>query len=135
MTAFPSGGRADRDLIDKALNKTRDGIALRVRLRPGASANRIEGLQVLDDGQTVLQVRVTAVAEKGPSQQSPHRTAGQGFQAGQIGYCDYRRRDRPPENPLSRRPAGGNRDQDPGGPKRCRPMTPKMLQPCPRTLT
>ena len=65
MTGLPSGGGADRDLIERTLQETSDGTALRVRLRPGASANRIEGLQVLDDGQAVLQVRVTAVAEKG----------------------------------------------------------------------
>lgn len=41
------------------------GLRLAVRLQPGASCNRIDGPACLDDGQTVLKVRVTAVAEKG----------------------------------------------------------------------
>ena len=65
MTGPPPGGGADRGPIETALRETRDGIALLVRLKPGASASRIEGLQVLDDGRVALQVRVTAVPEKG----------------------------------------------------------------------
>lgn len=41
------------------------GLRVTVRLQPGASCNRIDGPLLLDDGQTVLKVRVTAVAEKG----------------------------------------------------------------------
>ena len=45
--------------------KTADGLRLAVRLQPGASCNRIDGPARLDDGEIVLKVRVTAVAEKG----------------------------------------------------------------------
>ncbi|MEQ8355015.1 MAG: DUF167 domain-containing protein [Kiloniellaceae bacterium] len=36
-----------------------------IRLQPGASRARIDGLAALDDGQTVLKVRVTAPPEGG----------------------------------------------------------------------
>ena len=42
-----------------------EGLRLAVRLQPGASCNRIDGPARLDDGQSVLKVRVTAVPEKG----------------------------------------------------------------------
>ncbi len=45
--------------------RTPTGLVLFVRLQPGASANRIEGSVRLDDGATVLRVRVTAAPEKG----------------------------------------------------------------------
>ena len=44
---------------------TPDGLRLAIRLQPGASSNRIDGPARLDDGQCVLKLRVTAVAEKG----------------------------------------------------------------------
>ncbi len=42
-----------------------DGISISIRLRPGASANRIDGIGELADGGRQLCVRVTAAAEKG----------------------------------------------------------------------
>ncbi|HMB75328.1 MAG TPA: DUF167 family protein [Kiloniellaceae bacterium] len=42
-----------------------EGLRLAVRLQPGAGCNRIDGPACLGDGETVLKVRVTAVAEKG----------------------------------------------------------------------
>ncbi|MDP6831119.1 MAG: DUF167 family protein [Alphaproteobacteria bacterium] len=48
----------------------RDGVAVAVRLRPGASANRIDGIQTMADGARRLQVRVTAVPEKGKANQA-----------------------------------------------------------------
>ncbi|NQV59845.1 MAG: DUF167 domain-containing protein [Alphaproteobacteria bacterium] len=46
------------------------GVAIAVRLRPGASANRIDGIQTLADGGVCLSVRVTAVPEKGKANQA-----------------------------------------------------------------
>ena len=46
------------------------GIAIAVRLRPGASANRIDGIQTLADGKLCLSVRVTAAPEKGKANQA-----------------------------------------------------------------
>ena len=48
----------------------RDGVAVAVRLRPGASANRIDGIQTMADGRPRLQARVTAVPEKGKANQA-----------------------------------------------------------------
>ena len=45
------------------------GVAIAVRLRPGASANRIDGIQAMADGRRVA-VRVTAVPEKGKANQA-----------------------------------------------------------------
>ncbi|MBT5267278.1 MAG: DUF167 domain-containing protein [Rhodospirillaceae bacterium] len=44
---------------------TGDGLRLRVRLTPKASANRIEGVAEDENGVAWLQVRVTAVPEDG----------------------------------------------------------------------
>ena len=41
------------------------GALIAVRLRPGASGNRIDGIQDMADGRRCLAVRVTAVPEKG----------------------------------------------------------------------
>jgi uncharacterized protein (TIGR00251 family) len=46
------------------------GVAIAVRLRPGASANRIDGIQTMADGSRRLAVRVTAVPEKGKANQA-----------------------------------------------------------------
>jgi uncharacterized protein (TIGR00251 family) len=47
------------------LHSAPDGVILSVRLRPGASANRIDGLEAAPDGGQRLAARVTAVPEKG----------------------------------------------------------------------
>lgn len=44
---------------------TGDGLRVRIRLTPGASANRIAGLVGEADGGVALKVQVTAVAEAG----------------------------------------------------------------------
>jgi uncharacterized protein (TIGR00251 family) len=41
------------------------GIELFVRVTPNAGADRIEGLEVRDDGRTVLRIRVAAPPDKG----------------------------------------------------------------------
>jgi|TARA_B100000315_G_C14026139_1_gene341068 hypothetical protein len=46
------------------------GVAIAVCLRPGASANRIDGIQSMADGKACLSVRVTAVPEKGKANQA-----------------------------------------------------------------
>lgn len=46
------------------------GVAIAMRLRPGASANRIDGVQTMADGSRRLAVRVTAVPEKGKANQA-----------------------------------------------------------------
>jgi uncharacterized protein (TIGR00251 family) len=43
----------------------RDGLLVDIRLQPGASRARVDGLAVLDDGATVLKVRVTEPPEDG----------------------------------------------------------------------
>ena len=52
MTALPLTARAD-------------GVAVAIRLTPGAGANRIDGLTPGDDGAAALRARVTAAPEKG----------------------------------------------------------------------
>ncbi|MBT3532959.1 MAG: DUF167 domain-containing protein [Rhodospirillaceae bacterium] len=47
-----------------------DGVLISVRLRPGASANRIDGIQAMADGGRRLCLRVTAVPEKGKANQA-----------------------------------------------------------------
>lgn len=42
-----------------------EGVMVRVRVTPNASNDRIEGIQILADGQAVLKVRVRAVPEDG----------------------------------------------------------------------
>jgi hypothetical protein len=42
-----------------------DGLLVDLRLQPGASRARVDGLAVLDDGATVLKVRVTEPPEGG----------------------------------------------------------------------
>ncbi len=42
-----------------------DGLRLEVRLQPGARADRLDGLETLADGATVLKARVTAPPEGG----------------------------------------------------------------------
>ena len=49
---------------------TRDGLVIAIRLRPGASANRIDGGQAMADGGQRLCLRVTAVPEKGKANQA-----------------------------------------------------------------
>ncbi len=61
-----SAANADRP----AIAKTDGGLLLVVRLTPGASANRIVGLETRDDGQEVLRVSVTAPPEKGKANQA-----------------------------------------------------------------
>lgn len=41
------------------------GLLVAIRVRPGASANRIEGIVVADDGGGRIAVRVTAAPDKG----------------------------------------------------------------------
>jgi len=43
----------------------KDGLVVDLRLQPGASRARVDGLAVLDDGATVLKVRVTEPPEDG----------------------------------------------------------------------
>ena len=45
--------------------EVRDGLELALRVTPNAGANRIEGIDIRDDGTAVLRVRVTAVPDKG----------------------------------------------------------------------
>ena len=47
-----------------------NGVLVTVRLRPGASANRIDGVETMADGQRRLAVRVTAVPQKGKANQA-----------------------------------------------------------------
>ncbi len=42
-----------------------NGVALRVRVTPNASANRVDGCEERADGQCWLKVKITAVPEKG----------------------------------------------------------------------
>jgi len=42
-----------------------DGLRLELRLQPGARADRLDGLETLADGTTVLKARVTAPPEGG----------------------------------------------------------------------
>ena len=49
---------------------TKDGVAITIRLRPGASANRIDGIRAMADGGQRLYLQVTAVAEKGEANQA-----------------------------------------------------------------
>lgn len=42
-----------------------DGLRLEIRLQPGARADRLDGLETLADGTTVLKARVTAPPEGG----------------------------------------------------------------------
>ena len=58
------------DRYERALSETETGLRLAIRLQPGASANRIEGLETLADGRTVLRARVTAPPEKGKANQA-----------------------------------------------------------------
>lgn len=44
---------------------TEDGVAVALRVTPGASANRIKGIAVDADGASVLKVAVTAAPEGG----------------------------------------------------------------------
>ena len=58
------------DRYARALSETGTGLRLSIRLQPGASANRIDGFEVLADGQAVLRARVTAAPEKGKANQA-----------------------------------------------------------------
>jgi hypothetical protein len=49
---------------------TKGGVAIAVRLRPGAFANRIDGIENSADGHRRLCLRVTAVPEKGKANQA-----------------------------------------------------------------
>ena len=51
------------DRYARALSETGTGLRLSIRLQPGASANRIDGFEVLADGQAVLRARVTAAPD------------------------------------------------------------------------
>ncbi len=46
------------------------GALISIRLRPGASANRIDGIEAMADGGRRLCVRVTAVPEKGKANEA-----------------------------------------------------------------
>jgi uncharacterized protein len=48
-----------------AWREVKQGLELALRVTPNAGANRIEGVDVRDDGTAVLRVRVTAVPDKG----------------------------------------------------------------------
>ncbi len=50
--------------------ESKDGVVIAVRLRPGASANRVDGIQAMADGSRRLGLRVTAVPEKGKANQA-----------------------------------------------------------------
>ncbi len=56
-----------------ALRTTPDGIELRIRLTPRASADRIDGAQAASDGTPHLAARVRAVPEKGKANQALER--------------------------------------------------------------
>ena len=47
------------------LQATADGVRLSLRVQPGASRERIEGVERLADGRAVLKVRLSAPAEGG----------------------------------------------------------------------
>lgn len=55
------------------------GVAITVRLRPGASANRIDGIQTTADGPAWLSVRVTAVPEKGKANRAMIKLLGKAW--------------------------------------------------------
>ena len=42
-----------------------DGVRLAVRVTPNAGADRIEGVEIRDDGGAVLRIRVSAVPDRG----------------------------------------------------------------------
>lgn len=44
---------------------TPDGLTLRVRVTPNAGRDQIDGVEIRDDGEAVLRVRVAAVPDKG----------------------------------------------------------------------
>ncbi len=54
----------------KPFKRHKNGVMIFVRLRPCASANRIDGIQKLPDGSVCLVVRVTAAPEKGRANQA-----------------------------------------------------------------
>lgn len=68
------------------LRKREDGIALRVRLQPGAAKDAIGAAVILADGSKVLAMRVRAIAEKGRANEALCRlTAGSlGVAAGRV---------------------------------------------------
>ncbi|MCW5725492.1 MAG: DUF167 domain-containing protein [Maricaulaceae bacterium] len=47
------------------ITERKDGFDIRVRLTPGAAADRIDGAEAAADGRTHLKARVRAVPEKG----------------------------------------------------------------------
>jgi len=49
----------------KPYRLTPEGLVLQVRVTPNANADRIEGVEMRDDGNVVLRVRVRAVPDKG----------------------------------------------------------------------
>ncbi len=55
------------------------GVAIAVRLRPGASANRIDGIQTMADGRAWLSVRVTAVPERGKANRAMMKLLGEAW--------------------------------------------------------
>ena len=51
--------------MSEPFRRAATGVTLRIRVTPNAGADRIEGLEVRDDGDTVLKLRVAAVPDKG----------------------------------------------------------------------
>ena len=48
-----------------AWREVKEGLELALRVTPNAGANRIEGIDIRDNGAAVLRIRVTAVPDKG----------------------------------------------------------------------
>ena len=51
--------------MSAAWEAAKDGLTLRLRVTPNASADRIEGIETRDDGGDVIRIRVRAVPDRG----------------------------------------------------------------------